>query len=153
MYSLRIEIIKHLSERWRNSQPFILLFRLFNSVLVLEKEQFTKKRFWHLFTLRKTHNTLQLPVFFFFSFFLSFFCKPYPGLGNCKLIFLILKISHYGGSRRWVQLYPRSSLKYWYKNWYLHFYMTYDHQIWQAGTSTGVHSSDTNQAGAGDVIM
>ena len=31
--------------------------------------------------------------------------------------------------------------------------MTYDHQIWQAGTSTGIHSSDTNQAGAGDVIM
>ena len=31
--------------------------------------------------------------------------------------------------------------------------MTYDHQIWQAGTSTEIHSSDTNQAGAGDVIM
>ena len=27
------------------------------------------------------------------------------------------------------------------------------HEIWQAGTSTGIHSSDTNQAGAGDVIM
>ena len=34
----------------------------------------------------------------------------------------------------------------------LHFYKTYDHQIWQAGTSTGFDSNETNQAGAADVI-
>ena len=35
---------------------------------------------------------------------------------------------------------------------YLHFGKTYDHQIRQAGTSTGVDSNETNQAGAGQVI-
>ena len=35
---------------------------------------------------------------------------------------------------------------------YLHFGKTYDHRIWQAGTSTGVDSNETNQAGAGQVI-
>ena len=29
---------------------------------------------------------------------------------------------------------------------------TYDHQIWQAGTSTGFDSNETNQAGARDFI-
>ena len=29
--------------------------------------------------------------------------------------------------------------------------MTYDHQIWQAGTSRGVDSNDTNQTGTVDV--
>ena len=38
------------------------------------------------------------------------------------------------------------------KNWYLHFYQMYDHQIWQAGTSTGFNSNDANQADAGDFI-
>ena len=38
------------------------------------------------------------------------------------------------------------------KNRYLHFYKTYDHQICQAGTSTGFDSNETNQASAGDVI-
>ena len=32
------------------------------------------------------------------------------------------------------------------------FWSQYDHQIWQAGTSTGFESDETNQAGAGDVI-
>ena len=32
----------------------------------------------------------------------------------------------------------------------MHFYKTYDHQIWQ--TDTEVHSDETNQAGAGDAI-
>ena len=36
--------------------------------------------------------------------------------------------------------------------WYLHFYKTYDHQIWQEGISKGFHSNEANQAGAGDVI-
>ena len=30
--------------------------------------------------------------------------------------------------------------------------MTYDDQIWQAGTSTGFDSNETNQASPGDVI-
>ena len=97
--------------------------------------------------LRETRSTLQLLVFFFL-----FFCQPYPELQNCKSEFLILKISQYDRSRRWVQIFPRYSSKNWYKNWYLHFYKTYDHQIWQACTSTGVYSNETNQAGAGDVI-
>ena len=33
------------------------------------------------------------------------------------------------------------------------FLYDHDHQIWQAGTSTGFDSNETNQAGAGDVIM
>ena len=32
----------------------------------------------------------------------------------------------------------------------MHFYKTYDHQIWQAGTE--VHLDETNQAGVGDAI-
>ena len=47
-----------------------------------------------LLRLRKAHNALQLHVFFFFSFF----CQPYQGLRNCKSVFLILKVSQYGGS-------------------------------------------------------
>ena len=78
--------------------------------------------------------------------------SAFPGLRNCKLVFLILKISQYGGSRRWAQLFPRYPCKNWYRNWYLHFYSTYDHQIWQAGTSTGVELNETNQTGAGDLI-
>ena len=44
-----------------------------------------------------THNALQLFVFFFSIFF--FFCQPYLGLHNCKLVFLILKISQYDRSK------------------------------------------------------
>ena len=87
---------------------------------------------------------------FFFSF--SFSCQPYPELWNCKSVFLILKISQYGVSRRCVQLFPRYPRMNWYKNWYLHFYKTYDHQIWREGTSAGFHSNETNQACAGKVI-
>ena len=60
---------------------------------------------WNLFILmrlRKTHHALQLPMFFFFSFFFLFFCQTYPGLWNCKLVFLILIVWQYVGSRRWV---------------------------------------------------
>ena len=32
------------------------------------------------------------------------------------------------------------------------FNKTYDHQIWQAGTSTRFDSNEINQAGTGDVI-
>ena len=88
--------------------------------------------------------------FFFFSFF-SFFCQPYPGLRNWKSVFLILKISQYGGSRWRVQLFPRYQCKNLYKNWYLYFYKTYGHQIWQVGTSIGFDLNETNQADAGDI--
>ena len=66
---------------------------------------------------------------------------------------MILKISQYGGSRWRVQLFPRYSCKNWYKNWYLHFYKTYDHWIWQAVTSTGFDSNETNPVGTGDIII
>ena len=98
--------------------------------------------FWRFF--------LQLPVFF--SFFFLFFCLSYPGLWKCKSVFLILKIWQYGGLRRWVQHFPRYSCKIWHKNRYFHFCKTYDHQIWQAGTSAGFDSHETNQVGACDVI-
>ena len=51
--------------------------------------------------VRETHNALQLPVFFFFSFF----CESYKGLRNCKSVFPILKISQYGGSRQWAKFF------------------------------------------------
>ena len=54
--------------------------------------------------------------------------------------------------RRWVQLFPSYPWKNWYKNWYLHFCKTYEHQNWQAGTSTGFDSNEDNEAGADDVI-
>ena len=34
----------------------------------------------------------------------------------------------------------------------IHFYKTYDQQIWQVGISTGFDSNKTNQVVAGDVI-
>ena len=52
-------------------------------------------------------------------FFLLFSCQTYLGLRNCKSVFLILEISQYGGSRRWVQLFATYPCKIWYKNWYL----------------------------------
>ena len=54
-----------------------------------------------LLRLRKTHNTFQLPVFFSVFFLLLFLCQPGQGLWNCKLVFLILKISQYGRLRWW----------------------------------------------------
>ena len=85
-------------------------------------------------------------------FFILFFCQTYPGLRNCKSVFLIFKILQYGGSRRWVQLSARHPCKNWYQNWYLHFYKIYGYQIWLAGTSKGFDASDTNESGASDVI-
>ena len=35
---------------------------------------------------------------------------------------------------------------------YHHLHKIYDHQIWLAGTSRGVDSTETNQAGSGDAI-
>ena len=85
-------------------------------------------------------------------FFFLFFCLPYTGLPNCKSVFLILKIWQYVRSRRWVQHFRRYPCKIWYKNWYLHFYTTYDHHIRQARTSARLYSNETNQVGAGDAI-
>ena len=104
-----------------------------------------------LLCLRETHNLLQLPVFFF-SFFFSFFCQPNLGLRNCKLVFLMLKISQYDGPNQWAQFFTRYPCKNWCKNWYLNFHKTYDHQIWQAGTSIAFDSNETNQIGACVVI-
>ena len=105
-----------------------------------------------LLQLRETHNALRLPVFFFLSLSFLFFCQPCLELWNCKLIFMILKITQYGRPRRWIQLFPRYSCKNWYKNWYLHFHKTYDYQIWQTGTFREVDVNETNQTGDGDVI-
>ena len=48
--------------------------------------------------------------------------------------------------------FSKVSIKNWYENWYLHYSKTYDHQIWEAGISTGFVSNATNQASAGDFI-
>ena len=105
----------------------------------------------HFLFLRETHNALQLLVFSFYSLFLLF-CLSYPELLDYKLVFLILKIFQYGDLSWWVQLFSRYPCKNWYNNWYLHFYKSYDHQMWQTDISTGVDSIVKNQAGAGDVI-
>ena len=64
-----------------------------------------------LLQLCELQKALQSPVFFF----LLFFCQSYPGFQNCKSIFLIVKISQYGGSRWWVQPFPRYPCKNWWK--------------------------------------
>ena len=99
---------------------------------------------------------LRFHEFFFFSFF-SLFCQPYLRLRNRKSIFLILQISQYGRSRRWVQSFAKywiakylQSIKNWYKYWYIHFYATYGHQIWDAVASIGSDLNESNQAGASD---
>ena len=88
--------------------------------------------------LREMRCASQLHVFFYF------FCQLCPGIQNCKSVFLILKISQYGGPRRRVQLFPRYLCKNWYKNWNLHFHKIYGQQICQT-------VNETNQAGADDV--
>ena len=50
----------------------------------------------------------------------SRFLQILPELRNCKSVFLILNISHYGGSMQWVRLFPMHLCKNWYKNWYLY---------------------------------
>ena len=73
-------------------------------------------------------------------------------LCSWQLVFLILKVSQNGRSKRWVQLFLRYLCKNWYKNWYFHFHKTCDHQIWQAVISGGYDSNETSQVGADDVI-
>ena len=79
---------------------------------------------------------------------LWFFYQPYPELWNGKSVFLILKIYQCGASMRWVQRFPRYNIS----RWYLHIHKTYGHKIWQIGAPRRVDSSETNQAGASDVI-
>ena len=96
-------------------------------------------------------NAKRLAIVYVLLLFLVFLSNV-SETSNCKSVFLILKISQYGGSGRWVLLFSRYPCKIWHKNWYLHFYKTYDHQIWQTGASAGLDSNETNQAGAGDAI-
>ena len=58
----------------------------------------------HYCVCMKNFNALQLSVFVFSFFVLTFFCQPYPGFWNCKSVFLILKTLHYGGSRRCIHV-------------------------------------------------
>ena len=64
-------------------------------------------------------------------FLLLVFLEAISKTLNFKLVFLILKISQYGGLRLWV----RNPCKNWYKNCYIHFYKTYNQQNWEACTS------------------
>ena len=82
-----------------------------------------------------------------------YFSASSVGLRNCKSVFLILKISQYGGPRRWVQFFLKYSCKNWYKDWYLHFHKTCDHKSWQADTSGGVDSNDSNRTVSGDYVV
>ena len=102
-----------------------------------------------LLRLRETHNVLQLSVFFVFvSFFFLFLCQLYPGLWNCQSVFLILKVSQYGGSRPWVQRFQGIHVRIDIRINISIFFKTYDHQIWQAGTTRGFDSNESNKAGA-----
>ena len=51
---------------------------------------------FYLNVFARNAKAFQFSVFFFFFFF----CQLCPGLQNCKLVFLILNISHYGKSNR-----------------------------------------------------
>ena len=101
--------------------------------------------------LRETHNALQLPVFFFFFFFSFFYklCWYFGILNRCSWFWKSLNIVDWGDE---FNFFWRDSSKNWYKNWYLYFHKTYNHPIWQAGTSIGVDWNETNQAGDGVVI-
>ena len=96
--------------------------------------------------LCEMHNVLWLLVFFF----LLFSCQLCPGFQNYKSVFLILKSLNMVVRRVEILRFLRKN---WCKNWHYHFHATYDHQIWLACTSRGVDSNETNQAGAGEVIM
>ena len=104
--------------------PLDVTIKAWNEAIVVTL-LLTVKTFLHLC---ETQNTLQLAVFFFFF---TFFCKPYPELWDFKSVFLILKVSQYGGLRLWV----RNPCKNWYENCYIHFYKTYNQQTWEARTS------------------
>lgn len=65
---------------------------------------------------------------------------------------MILKISQYGRSTRWFQLFLRYSRNNWNDCWHFYFCETYGHKIWQEGTSRWVESLATNRAGASRVV-
>ena len=97
-----------------------------------------------LLRLRETNNSLQLPVFLLY-FFCWFLCQPCPWFWNCKSVFMILKISQYGGGGDDLSFFQgihvRTDIKIYISK--------YDHQFWHAG---GVNSCETNQVGADDVV-
>ena len=125
-------------------------------------EDLEKEESLEMFLIEKCNNESIHSLFIAFAwsgkrfaialFFFLFACQPYPGFRNYKSVFLILKILPYEGSRQWVKLFPKHPCKNWYKDWYLHSYRTYSHQIWQAGTSAGFDSNETNETGTDDVI-
>ena len=75
-----------------------------------------------LLRLRETHNALQLPVFFLFSFF----CLPCSGLRNCKSVFDSNETK--AGDSDVIPSRLRDKLK-----TYLHYQSAFDHQTWQDG--------------------
>ena len=83
------------------------------------------------------YNALQLPFVFF----------PRPDFSRSPLLWISIpdfENTQYCALRRWVQLFPRYSYQNWCKGWHLHFYKTYDHQIWEESTSSRVASFATN---------
>ena len=116
------------------SRDVVILFSLMQFI-GLERKRLRRHRFlvaWNVWRFATGRVLLLLLVFL-------------PAVSETSA-FLILKVSQYGGSRWWIQLFPR------FEKWYPHFYKTYNHQIWKVGTSTEVDSNETNQASAGEIM-
>ena len=97
--------LKHLFHIEHPLQPFICKSNSLDIVALFETN-LDKSSDSSVFAFA-SHNALQLPVFFLFSFF----CQPYAGLRNCKSVLLILKILQYNRSRQWFWLFPRYPCK------------------------------------------
>ena len=102
-----------------------------------------------LLRLCETQNDMLLPAFFF-----SFFWQPYPGLQNCKWVFLISKsrnmVDRSGEFSVFQCIDVRVDIRI---DISISLRPYYDHQIQQAGTSTVFNSNETNQTGGGDAIV
>ena len=86
-----------------------ILFK--NTIIIIVGYKWKRSHIGELLCLRKTNNTLQLPVFFF-SFFFLLFWQPYPGFRNCKSAFLILKMADWGGEFSFFQdIYVRIDIR------------------------------------------
>ena len=96
---------------------------------------------------------LQLPVLFL-SFFLFFYqlCPALRNVNRYLWFWKSLSMTDRGSEFNFFQFFRRYSCKNWFKNWYLQFHNSHDHQIWQERTSRGIESGESNQVGAGDVI-
>ena len=101
--------------------------------------------------LLKTQNALQLPLLIFL--FSASCIRNFRIVNRYSWFKKSGNMADRDASSDWVQLFLRYPCKNWYKNKYLHFYKTYDHQIWQAGTYTGFDPNEANQAGLVDPIM